>query len=857
MPTLREWFSRLWHTLRPSHRDADLEDELRAHLALAEDDARGRGVAPDAARRAAILRAGPLAPALDAMRDQRRLPWMADFGVDLRRAFRTLVHHPGFAATAVLSLALGIGANTAIVSVVSGVLLRPLPFPHPDEIVQVSVMNASDPRLPAQYVTGADLTAWRTHARSVRALAAFLVTSRTLQDGVEPERLAVVETQAPLFAALGTHAAIGRTLRDDDAPDAAVISAGLWQRRFSSDPTIVGRRLTLDGQSFIVVGVMPHGFQFPYPRGASADLWSLDNGASTDVWVPWSRRLSDQGRVDSVIGRRQHGTSIDAARVELTAIANGLVAGRRVNVVPLSDVVAGHVRLPLLVLLGASGLVLLTACANVANLLLARAASRAHETAVRAALGASRWRLVRQHVAEGLLLSGAGGVCGLLVAVAAMPPLVAIAVSYLPRATDIGLDWRVLAVLAGVCLAAGVVFGVVPGARVDLERDMKSGERGNAPHGRVRDGLVVAEVALAFALLVGAGLLLRTFVNLRHAPSGFDAAGVLTAHIAVADADESAAIDARVRSIPGVQAAGFVSLLPLQESGWFGRFAIDGRDGMGSAEFRYVTPGYFRAMGIPITRGRTFTTADRADAALAVVVNDAFVRQYLPDVDPIGRVLHDRGEIVGVVGDVRQVGLDESPVPEIYYPVAQNFAQLSSVGSTLVVRSDQPFPWLADAIRAAVRDVNPHQATFRVEPMTDVVAASMGDRTLYVSLLGIFAIIGTAVAAAGVHAVIAYLVATRTREIGIRLALGATTGDVRRLIMSRGAALVAVGLATGGIAALLLTRFLQGVLFGVTAIDPLTFAGVAALLALVGLAASVGPAERAARVDPALTMRTE
>jgi predicted permease len=439
----------------------------------------------------------------------------------------------------------------------------------------------------------------------------------------------------------------------------------------------------------------------------------------------------------------------------------------------------------------------------------------------------------------------------------AMPPLVALADSYLPRATDIGLDWRVLAVLASVCLAAGVVFGIVPDARIDLGRDMKSGERGSTPHGRVRDGLVVAEVALAFALLVGAGLLLRTFVNLRHAPPGFDAAGVLTAHIAVADADESAAIEARVSSIPGVQAAGFVSLLPLQESGWSGRFAIDGRDGMGSAEFRYVTPGYFRAMDIPVMRGRTFTTADRAGAALAIVVNEAFVRQYLPDVDPVGRVLHDRGEIVGVVGDVRQVSLDESSMPEIYYPVAQNFAQLSSVGSTLVVRSDQPFPRLADAIRAAVRDVNPHQSTFRVESMADVVAASMGDRTLYVSLLGIFAIIGTAVATAGVHAVIAYLVATRTREIGIRLALGATTGDVRRLIMSRGAALVAVGLATGGIAALLLTRFLQGVLFGVTAIDPLTFAGVAALLALVGLAASVGPAERAARVDPALTMRTE
>jgi predicted permease len=857
MRALREWLSRLWSTLRPSHHDADLVDELRAHVDLAVDDARQRGMAADEAARAARLRAGSLASALDAMRDQRRLPWMADFGVDLRRAVRTLLHQPGFAATAIVSLALGIGANTAIVSVVSGVLLRPLPFPHADEIVQIAVTNASDPRLPARYVTGADLAAWRARARTVRALAAYRVTSRTLQEDGEPERLAVVETQAPLFDALATPAVFGRTLRDDDPPDAAVISARLWQRRFSSDPAVVGRRFVLDRRSFTIVGVMPSDFQFPYPRGASADLWSLDNGATTDVWVPWSRPLPDGGRVDSVVGRRQRVASVGAVRAELAAIASSVAADRRVTVVPLRDVVAGRVRLPLLVLLGASGLVLLTACANVANLLLARAAARSRETAVRAALGASRWRLVRQHVAEGLVLAGAGGAAGLLVAVAAMPPLVRLAGSYLPRAGEIGLDWRVLGVLAGVCLVAGIVFGVLPAARVDPGPGITSVGRGSTPRGRLRDGLVVAEVALAFALLVGAGLLLRTFINLRQAPAGFDATGVLTAHVAVADARESAAIEARVNAIPGVQAAGFVSLLPLQESGWSGRFAIEGREGVGSAEFRYVTPGYFRAMGIPVMRGRAFTAADRAGAAPALVVNDAFVRRYLADVEPLGHVLHDRGTIVGVIGDVRQVGLDEPAVPEIYYSIAQNFAQLSSVGSTLVVRSDVPAARLPEAIRAAVRDVNPRLAAFRIEPMTEVVAASMGDRTLYVALLGLFAFIGTAVAAAGVHAVIAYLVATRAREIGIRLALGATTVDVGRLVLGRGMTLVVAGLAAGGGLALLFTRFLQGVLFGVAAVDALTFIGVAALLALVGIVASVGPARRAARIDPAVTMRVE
>jgi predicted permease len=518
------------------------------------------------------------------------------------------------------------------------------------------------------------------------------------------------------------------------------------------------------------------------------------------------------------------------------------------------------VRQSLLVLLGAVGLVLLVACANVANLLLARAAARSREVAVRIALGAGRWRLIRQFLSESLLLAFCGGLMGAVIGKWTGRLLLNLAGNQIPRAWEIGFDWRVFTFLLVVCLLTGVGFGIAPAlvaSSATVQTDLKSGEHGSAARGRLRDGLVIAEVALAFVLLAGAGLLLRTFLNLRSTPTGFSATGVLTLHMVVSGADESRALEQRVAQIPGVRAVGFISLLPLQSSNWNGRISITGRPGEGPAEFRYVTPGYFQAMGIPIRRGRAFSERDAAQAPKTVLVNEAFAKQYFPNEDPIGRELTGRGTIVGVAGDVHQSSLDRGVLPEIYYPVAQNFAQIRSLGSSMVVSSHLPPESLAGAIRQAIREVSPNQATFRVATMDRVVEESLSSQKLYLWLLGVFAAVGTLLAAAGIYGVIAYLVTQRSREFGIRMALGADSGRVIRLVMSRGGALVALGLAIGSGGALALTRFLTSVLYGVSATDPGTFGAMAVLLAAVALGACLVPARRAARVDPAVALRSE
>jgi predicted permease len=390
-----------------------------------------------------------------------------------------------------------------------------------------------------------------------------------------------------------------------------------------------------------------------------------------------------------------------------------------------------------------------------------------------------------------------------------------------------------------------------------VQRYLKMAERGGVGRGRLRDGLVIGEVALAFVLLAGAGLLARTFLNLRSTPTGFNPHGVLSLHVVVAGADEILAIEQRVARIPGVRAVAFISLLPLQNSNWNGRIVITGGSGEGSAEFRYVTPGYFRVMSVPIIRGRAFSERDTANAPRVLLVNEAFAKQYFANDDPIGHELTGRGTIVGIVGDVRQSRLDHPAVPEIYYPVAQNFGQIRSLGSSMVVGSSLPADSLVGTIRLAIREVSPNQATFRVRTMDRVVDESIGGQKLYLWLLGVFAGMATLLAAAGIYSVVAYLVTLRAREIGIRMALGADAGRVVRLVLGRGGLLVGTGLGLGSIGAFALTRLLTSVLYGVTATDPATFGAFALLLGLVGLSACAVPARRAARVDPAVTLRAE
>jgi predicted permease len=514
------------------------------------------------------------------------------------------------------------------------------------------------------------------------------------------------------------------------------------------------------------------------------------------------------------------------------------------------------VRDSLLVLLGAVGMVMLVACVNVANLLLARTAAREREISIRSALGAGRWRLVRQFLTESLLLSFAGGALGLLLGILGRRALVSAAADTLPRAHEIGLDWRVFAFLLTACAVAGIAFGLAPA--LSAARGGSAALRSRGAAAVVRDGLVVVEVALAFVLLAGAGLLLRTFLNLQRTELGLRPDNVLTVHMVVSGGAEAAAIEERVSRIPGVRAAGFVSMLPLQSTGWGAGFNVPGQPGIRQTELRYVTPGYFKAMGIPIRAGRDFTAADRdpAPQARVIVVNEALARQHLAGRNPVGAQL-DRGLIVGVAGDVRHARLSEAATPVIYYTMAQNFAQIRNNGSTLVVSGHSAVEGLTAAIRAAVREVSPNQALFRVSTMSAVVESSLAGQRLYTWLLTLFAAIGALLAVAGIYGVVAYLVTLRTREFGIRMALGADSGRVLGMVMRRGALVVALGLLLGIAGAAILTRLLSSILYGVTATDPVTFVAMAGLLALVALAACLIPATRAARVDPAVALRVE
>jgi len=776
------------------------------------------------------------------------MPWAETTVQDIRFALRGWGQAPGFAVTAIATLALGIGANTAIFSVVSGVLLRPLPFARPEGLVQVYETQPSDrfQRSPEGPVTYRDFEEWRTHSRLFEGMAAYLNSSRNFQGVGEPEQVATVAAERGLFGLLGVAPLAGRTFGEGDPPNVAVASYGLWRGYLGGDRGAIGRSLTLDGQPFTLIGVMPEGFQFPY------------RSSSTELWVPWDApadlRNRPNGRLDAVVARLKPGVALEAARQELSAMEGPSQAGREARIRPLQEVVTGPVRDSLLVLLGAAGMVLLVACVNVANLLLARTASRGREIAIRAALGAGRFRLVRQFLTESLLIALGGGAAGLALGMWGSRVLVTIAAAQIPRAGEIGLDWRVFAFLLAVGVTTGIGFGLAPALRA--ARGQTGALQSRSVRSRLRDALVVVEFALAFVLLAGAGLLLRTFLNLQRTNPGLNAENVLTVHVVVSDARESTALEARVAQIPGVRAAGLISLLPLQNSDWHGGFTIAGRPGALATELRYVTPGYFRAMGIPLRRGREFSARDGPGVPRVILVNEALVRQYFPNEDPVGRST-DRGAIIGVVGDVRQATLSVPARPEIYYTVAQNFAQIRQHGSTLVVRGQGPPEALAGLVRAAVREVSPGQALFRVATMQRVIEESLATPRLYAWLLGLFAVLGTLLAVAGIYGVIAYLVALRTREFGIRMALGADTGRVLGLVMKRGALLVALGLALGMGGAATLTSVLRGVLYGVASTDPMTFGTMAAVLAVAALAACLAPARRAARVDPSVALRSE
>ncbi len=795
---------------------------------------------------------------------------------DLRFGFRMLAKSPGFTAVAVLTLALGIGANTAIFSVVNAVLLRPLDYSDPD---QLYVLWGHHPQIGREVASLPDFVDWREQNQSFEDLAAMSRRSMNLTGRGEAERVIGARVSASLFPLLRVETIRGRAFSpEEDRPGAervAILSHGLWQRRFGSDPAFVGETITLDGESYAVIGVAPPEFQFP---------------GRVEVWIPLAMEVDPTERRGDfllVLGRLKPGVTQEQAQAEMTTIAQRLEQQYPnsntkwgIEIVSLHEQVVGNIRPALLVLLGAVGFVLLIACANVANLLLARAAAREKEIAVRAALGAGRGRLVRQLLTESLLVAIIGGALGLLLALWGIDILLALNPDDVPRLSGVGVDGWVLGFTLGISLLTGILFGLVPAVQIsrpDLHESLKEGGRtsGGSLRHRTRHILVVAEVALALVLLIGAGLMIRSFDRLQRVSPGFNPENLLTMRISLPPAkypERQHVLNffdqllERVRSLPGVQSASTIDNPYIGGGGNYLSFIVEGQptpplDQVVDAQVRSVTPGFHRMLGVPLLRGRSLTGQDGPGNRLVCVINETMARRYFPDRDPLGqRVAFDGPdgqprwrEIVGVVGDVRQGGLDAEPYPEILLPEAQR----TIPAITLMVRTANDPHTLAGAVRGEVQAMDPDQPVYAVRTMDDIMKASVAQRRFNMLLLGSFAAVALLLAAVGIYGVISYSVSRRTHELGIRMALGAQPRDIFKLVVGQGMVLVVIGVGIGLAASFGLTRFLSSLLFEVSTTDPATFAGVSLLLAAVALLACYIPARRATRVDPLVALRYE
>ena len=883
------WTSRLaslWRNLaRRGQKERDLDDEVRAYAAILEDENAARGLAPEEARRQALIEMGGMEQVKEQVREVKMGALLETVAQDVRYGLRTLARAPGFTVAAVLALALGIGATTAIFSVVDAVLLRPLPYDHPDRLAVV-LTRGTGPVAPGNFVD------WRRDASSFDRMGAAESWGTNLGGEGRPEHVEGVRVTSDIFPLLGVRPQLGRIFTpDEDQPGKAqvvVLGHRLWQRRFGGDASVVGRSITLDGVPHVVVGVMPRGFEFP-------PFWAT----GAEVWAPLplaDRAGSHTGQSLRTFARLAPGASLERARAEMATITGRMEkeypgTNRNVVVRTLDDIVVGDVRSALLILLGAVAFVLLIACANVAHMLLARASARHKEVALRAALGASRARVIRQLLTESIVLAAIGAVAGVALAAATLRALIAISPGNLPRLETAGLDGRVLAVTLLVSLVTGITFGLVPAvqaSRFDLTGSLREGEPGStvgAGRHRLRRLLMASELALALVLLVGAGLMIRTFVALRRFDPGFDPRRVVSAVVSLSGsrAEEPARrlafydeVLGRVRALPGVVAASAINHLPLAGDVWGFPFHVEGRppDPPGespSASFRVVLPGYFRTMGLPLLRGRDFTDDDRLGAPGTIIVNEWLAERFWPGADPIGkRLTLGAGDkdpewltVVGVAHNAARGKWAAAPDEEMYLPLRQNRLYLERQGGpfsylTLVVRTTTDDPAaLAPSLRTAVWDVDGNVAVSELQTMEEVVARATASPRFYLLLLGSFAAAALALAAVGIYGVMSYAVARRRNEIGIRMALGAQPGDVLRLVMREAVTVAAVGGAVGLVVAALLSRLMGGLLYGVGAMDPVTFAGVCAVLTTVALAATYVPARRAVRVDPLAALRAE
>ena len=819
---------------------------------------------------------------------------------DVRYGLRLLAKSPGFTAVVILTLGLGIGTNTAMFSVVNSVLLCPLPFPQPDRIFQALKQYRDDT---VGSISVPLFTYWRDRNQVLDSIGAFdvLPIGFNLAESGETERVPGVRVTAGFFEVLGIKPALGREfLPEEEVPggaDVVILSNNLWRSRFGADPNLVGKSIAVNGQQHAVVGVMPAGFNFPASAGESGF------SAGTELWTPFHlpTESHDPANYLTCIGRLKPGLTPEQGQAQLGQLTQALrqqlpdvaATDERAALIPLRERLVGPIRPALLILLGAVGLVLLIACANVANLLVAKSTGRLKEVAIRAALGASRARVILQLLTESVMLSLLAGLVGLGFALGTGRLIMGLAPSAMPPLAEVSLDWRVLGFTLAICVAAGILFGLAPAlgvARADLNEFLREGSTrltAGVSSRKLSGALIVTETALSLALLTGAALLIESFARLQQVNPGFDPRHVLTFETTLPETKYAAPpqlslfyreVLQRLEAIPGVVSAANVTCLPTQIGPVF-PYTIEGRTGPGSdqnpgeSQYRIISPDYFRAMHIPLLKGRYFTQGDEEKSQPVLIINETMARQFWPHQDPLGQQINiakpmgpewaePPRAIVGVVGDVKENSLNEPAPPEMFVPYTQTSAHLTA----LLVR-EIPTRWvvrvkgnplsIAAAAKEAVQEVDPAEPLARVRTMESVLSGSIGRWRFNMILLGAFAALALVLAAIGIYGVVSYSVSRRVHEIGIRMALGAERRDVMRLVVGQGMAMALIGIGAGLFATLGLTRFLASMLYGVRPTDPLTILAGALVLAAVSLLACYIPARRAMKVDPMVALRYE
>jgi predicted permease len=873
MRRARVWFRRVLSLFQRGRLDREFAEELESHLQLHVGDGIRSGLSPEEARRQAVLRLGGIEPVKERQRDRRGLPFLESLGRDLAYAARMMRSHPGFTATVILTLGLGIGATTAIFTVVNGVLLRPLPYLQPDRLVYVSETLGGRPN-PFTYTR--DYAAFRDHNRTLSQIAGYMFFAANFTRGDRSERITGGLATRSFFDLLGVQPALGRNfLPEEDSPGGppvAILSGEFWRNRLGADPSVVGRSVILDGRSYNIVGVLPRGFRVPGQYGGDYTF---------ALWLPFAITQNRAARNEIMlcaVGRLKPGATLQQVRADLDALQQvklrrGIQKG--IVVSEWQNEITHGVRRSLLIFLCAAGFVLLMACINVANLLLSRAATREREMGIRRAIGAGRRRILQQLLTESALFGLLGGMLGLAFAYWGKSILVAFLAPNLPSLDPILIDRGVLFFNISVAVLTGIAFGLAPALQTsnfDVMRSLKESGRGSSdgrsPQ-RIRSMLVVSEVALAMVLLSGAGLFLKSFFRLRSVDGGYKSDHILMMTLDLTASKYKTATDQteffrqaleRIGELPGVLAAGVTTSPPFSLYSYtLSGVILEGQpEASTSVDVAIVSPDYFRILGIPLVRGRIFSPVDRDGSPSVVVVNESFARRFYPNGDCLGKRIqnwdkeNDYKTIVGVVGDVRTYPEDEAP-PEIYCP----YLQTAGTHMTIVVRTAGDPLLMSAAVRSRIAAVDNTQPPHDITTMEQAIDEHFTPRRVKMQLVVVFAVLALILGVVGIYGVLSYTVRRRTHEIAVRLALGAEPTRIIGMVMSRGMGMIASGIGIGLAASLALTRLISGELWGVSATDPWTLAAVALVLVASGLAACLMPALRAARADPMASLRRE